>query len=523
MGGLSKFGSVQIPEANEFGTTSGSLSTDYGYDPMERLRSGSLSTNYGYDPTGMINYAQPMQYQPAQNSIIDPTYLQQLAILNQPQVAGSFYNLLGSGLAGRVGDVAPSTGTPGNAPPVADWRGRVQPLTNTTTAGAASSGGGSSSYDMPEPSAWDSMSDAEKAAYYAENPTMAKITQTLQNLFGMTTLGLIQKNMDPEFVQNQQLIAMGINPATASRGTGLIDTVTGQAPVANSGVTANPATGGINVDYGLTTGMNLGGEGLNVPSYSPESVGVSTTPSGGISVDYGISTGNDGLGLNAPSNWGYTETSSVPSYTEAPSVPSYSIAPDTPTSGIGITAPSDPFGYTPSVPSVPSMNLSDAYSSGGGSYNSSSDANSVNSGAEANARAESRMSRQEGVGESDGGGGGGGGGGSGRYCCSRMVHHGLWDVNHEFARLTVWSRKQPRWWRSGYPVWGKIIAKHLLGKVGFWTEVMQAFYDNKVRNKPRTLKSTLGELVIFPGAFVCGMIWREVPQGARLADPKEFA
>lgn len=122
-----------------------------------------------------------------------------------------------------------------------------------------------------------------------------------------------------------------------------------------------------------------------------------------------------------------------------------------------------------------------------------------------------------------GGGGGGGGGGSSRYCCSRMVHHGLWDVNHEFARLTVWSRKQPRWWRSGYPVWGKIVAKHLLGKVGFWTDVMQAFYDNKVRNKPRTLKSTLGELVIFPGAFVCGMIWRKVPQGARLADPKEFA
>lgn len=124
---------------------------------------------------------------------------------------------------------------------------------------------------------------------------------------------------------------------------------------------------------------------------------------------------------------------------------------------------------------------------------------------------------------SDSGGGGGGGGGSSRYCCSRMVHHGLWDVNHEFARLTVWSRKQPRWWRSGYPVWGKIIAKHLLGKVGFWTDVMQAFYDNKVRHKPRTWKSTLGELVIFPGAFVCGMIWREVPQGARLADPKEFA
>lgn len=124
-------------------------------------------------------------------------------------------------------------------------------------------------------------------------------------------------------------------------------------------------------------------------------------------------------------------------------------------------------------------------------------------------------------GDSDGGGGGGGGGSS-RYCCSRMVHHGLWDVNHEFARLTIWSRKQPNWWRSGYPVWGKIVAKHLLGKVGFWTDVMQAFYDNKVRKKPRTIKSTIGELVIFPGAFVCGMIWKDIPTKATLADPKEF-
>jgi hypothetical protein len=52
---------------------------------------------------------------------------------------------------------------------------------------------------------------------------------------------------------------------------------------------------------------------------------------------------------------------------------------------------------------------------------------------------------------------------------------------------------------------------------------MQAFYDNKVRNKPRTLKSTLGELVIFPGAFVCGMIWHKIPEKATLADPREFA
>jgi hypothetical protein len=164
----------------------------------------------------------------------------------------------------------------------------------------------------------------------------------------------------------------------------------------------------------------------------------------------------------------------------------------------------------------------DAGSGGGYDYSGAGDTGMATNDAGQTVSNDASIAAQDAASFGDSGGGGGGGGSS-RYCCSRMVHHGLWDVNHEFARLTVWSRKQPRWWRSGYPVWGKIIAKHLLGKVGFWTDVMQAFYDNKVRNKPRTWKSTLGELVIFPGAFVCGMIWREVPKGARLADPKEFA
>lgn len=111
---------------------------------------------------------------------------------------------------------------------------------------------------------------------------------------------------------------------------------------------------------------------------------------------------------------------------------------------------------------------------------------------------------------------------SGRYCCSRMVHHDLWTVEREFARLSAWSRKQPKWWRSGYPVWGKVVAKHLLGKQGFWTDVMQAFYDNHVMKKPRTLKSTLADVIIFPGSFVCGMIWKDIPSKATLADPREF-
>ena len=119
-------------------------------------------------------------------------------------------------------------------------------------------------------------------------------------------------------------------------------------------------------------------------------------------------------------------------------------------------------------------------------------------------------------------GGGGGGGGGGRWCCSQMVHHGLWNQSYQFSRLTVWSSKQPNWWRSGYNVWGKVIAKYLLNKKGFWTEVMQSFYDNHVRKQKRTLKSTIADIIIYPGSFICGLIWKKIPTKARLAKKEEL-
>ena len=116
----------------------------------------------------------------------------------------------------------------------------------------------------------------------------------------------------------------------------------------------------------------------------------------------------------------------------------------------------------------------------------------------------------------------GGGSTNSRWCCSRMVHHDLWTVEREFSRLSAWSRKQPNWWRSGYPIWGKVVAKHLLKKKGFWTSVMQAFYDHHVMKKPHTLKSMLANAIIFPGSFICGMISKKIPEGVSLADTREF-
>ena len=109
-----------------------------------------------------------------------------------------------------------------------------------------------------------------------------------------------------------------------------------------------------------------------------------------------------------------------------------------------------------------------------------------------------------------------------RWCCSQMVHRGLWTQQHEFARLTVWSSKQPDWWKSGYHVWGKVLAKTFLRKKGFWTDVMQSFYDYHIRKKPYTWRTAVAHVMVYPGVFICGNIWTKQPKGVTLASFKEL-
>jgi len=66
------------------------------------------------------------------------------------------------------------------------------------------------------PSPFSQMTPAEQAAYYAENPTMAGITQLGQQAFGLTSAGMLQNMMDPIGVAQAQTIAQGINPTLAT-------------------------------------------------------------------------------------------------------------------------------------------------------------------------------------------------------------------------------------------------------------------------------------------------------------------
>jgi hypothetical protein len=86
-------------------------------------------------------------------------------------------------------------------------------LINYGGGGGGMGGGGGGGDFNAAPSAWSSMTPAEQAAYYTENPNMASVTRGLQGLFGNTLYGQIQNYFNPGFVSEQGLIAMGVNPA----------------------------------------------------------------------------------------------------------------------------------------------------------------------------------------------------------------------------------------------------------------------------------------------------------------------
>jgi len=79
--------------------------------------------------------------------------------------------------------------------------------------------GGSGGGNEREPTAFDSMSNTQKAGYYSDNPTMAAVTQFGQKALGYAPFGIglamkAQELMFPQFVAEQASVARGIDPAT---------------------------------------------------------------------------------------------------------------------------------------------------------------------------------------------------------------------------------------------------------------------------------------------------------------------
>lgn len=112
---------------------------------------------------------------------------------------------------GYLTDAQTASGAPagGSALPV----DAAKPLKASGIAAAidnSGSSGGSSGVDSNP--AWSGLSDAEKAAYYADNPMMSGITQMGQKALGYTGLGKLAEKFAPDSVARQAAIAQGIDP-----------------------------------------------------------------------------------------------------------------------------------------------------------------------------------------------------------------------------------------------------------------------------------------------------------------------
>ena len=149
---------------------------------------------------------------------------------------------------------------------------------------------------------WDALDDAQKAAYYAENPTMAALTQFGQKMFGYTTLGLLQKALDPTFVSNQSLIARGIDPSIANMAEaegfalGPAATSTSASDVSNAAISNMAEAEGFALGPAATstTGQSIG------DMAEAEGFGLGPAATGGGGGNDGVGGGfggNDGSGV----------------------------------------------------------------------------------------------------------------------------------------------------------------------------------------------------------------------------------
>ena len=145
-------------------------------------------------------------------------------------------------------------------------------MTGGLLGGSAPKSGGNGGQQTDNNPSWTAMGDVEKANYYADNPTMAKVTQLLQLGFSLTDIAKLQNQLDPGFVAKQKQIAhgdaFGDGPGFGSFSIG--DSMNGLGPgnISQLGVdlgqfgdanTINSIANGY--DGGIFAGGNVGGNG----------------------------------------------------------------------------------------------------------------------------------------------------------------------------------------------------------------------------------------------------------------------
>lgn len=174
----------------------------------------------------------------------------------------------------------PKTEAPKNASPL------------ESTGGDSSSGG---------TSAFDNMSNADKAAYYAANPNMAAITQAGQSAFGALGLGQLAAYMDPQAYNESLAVAKGFDPSqtTFGRGAGSFMGMFGSALEAPM---SPEQLGYGSSGYGFSDPMNDGGGSRGPLSGEAWGGGLSNLSSGYESVGGGDTYSSPSADTSAETN-----------------------------------------------------------------------------------------------------------------------------------------------------------------------------------------------------------------------------
>ena len=139
------------------------------------------------------------QYNPYVVSGDGSPYAQIMARMNSQNYAPSPYG----GLLGPTnnGGYNPSIGSSLNQAVLDNYQGY--------SGGGGGGGGGGD----PVTNTFSDLTPAEQAAFYNANPAFAAITQAAQKGFGLTSLGMIQNALMPNFQAQQNAIAHGFAPS----------------------------------------------------------------------------------------------------------------------------------------------------------------------------------------------------------------------------------------------------------------------------------------------------------------------
>ena len=165
-------------------------------------------------------------------------------------------------------------------------------------------GGGDGRSANPQ---FDAMTNAQKAGYYSDNPRMAGLTQGLQKGFGMTSYGMLQNALAPNFVAEQASVARGIDPGTGLQvgGYGSQPGTSGITPTGLYGDQFAGETAPKSSGFMDTLGRMFGGSSVSLNPAQVETREVTPNPYGGVNPALS-STGSGFAGADVGFGGGFT-------------------------------------------------------------------------------------------------------------------------------------------------------------------------------------------------------------------------